>query len=78
MNLKKLGNNETQLTVGMTEILFSYNTPVACYNHATHEAFKTEKYWSKTTSRHINNWFDLTKPKTKPQEFFDALVVEVK
>ena len=36
-------------------ILFSYETPVAGWDR--HGAFKTNKYFSKTTTRHINKYF---------------------
>jgi len=56
MKLKKLGNNETELiTENGTRILFSYETPVAVINKDDYK-FVTEKYYSKTTSRHINKW----------------------
>ena len=75
MNIKKLGENQTQLTFGLLEVLVSYNTPVAAYDHANHKAYKTEKYWSRTTSKHIGQWFDNNKDvKELPQAWFDNLI----
>ena len=71
MNLKPLASNKTELTLGDgTQVLFSYQTPVACWING--EFFKTSKKWSNTTSRHINSWVHLATE--KPQEFFDNLV----
>ena len=71
MNLKPLASNKTELTLGDgTQVLFSYETPVACWIQG--EYFKTSKKWSNTTSRHINSWVHLATE--KPQEYFDNLV----
>ena len=46
--------NEVELTNG-TQIFFSYRTPVAAYLPS--EGYvRTSKFWSVTTSRHINKW----------------------
>lgn len=75
MNLRKIGNNETEIDVANYQILFSYNTPVACVDTRTGNGYKTEKFWSKTTSRHINKWLALPELSAKkPQEFFDNLI----
>jgi len=71
MNLKPLASNKTELTLeDGTQVLFSYETPVACWIQG--EYFKTSKKWSNTTSRHINSWVHLATE--KPQEYFDNLV----
>lgn len=75
MTLKPLGNNVNQVTVGLTDVLFSYRTPVAIFDHNTGRAYKTSHKWSATTTRHINKWFDQrTDVELKPQEFFDLWV----
>jgi len=40
-----------------TLVLFSYTTPVAYVNKLTGEVFKTSKKHSKTTTKHINQFF---------------------
>ena len=46
--------NEVEFTNG-TQVFFSYKTPVAAY--CTSRGYiRTAKYWSVTTSRHINKW----------------------
>ena len=85
MNLTPLRANMTELKLPGLRILFSYRTPVAavvCID-GLEQAIKTEKKWSNTTSRHINEWAKtfpsyLNNWDTKPQEYFDTLVAEVK
>ena len=40
-----------------TLLLFSYTTPVAYYNKTTQQAYVTEQKHSKTTTKHINQFF---------------------
>lgn len=54
MKLKPLGSNMTELTVGNVSVLFSYETPVAGWDDRG--AFRTEKKYSKTTTKHINKY----------------------
>ena len=57
MILRQLGSNQTELSFNNgNSIFFSYETPVAGYD-AVDGFFKTETYYSKTTSRHINKYF---------------------
>lgn len=79
MKLKILGANRTEIQVATYDILFSYNTPVAVLDiHGN--MFVTECRWSRTTSKHIGLWrkdklHDETNVQTRPQEFFDTLVI---
>ena len=71
MKLESLSGNKNQITLADgTQVLFSYQTPVACWVNG--EFFKTSKKWSNTTTRHINSWVHLAIE--KPQDFFDNLV----
>ena len=56
MKLQPIASNQTQLTLACgTRIFFSYQTPVAAY--VIGQGFmRTEQYYSKTTSKHINAW----------------------
>lgn len=85
MNLNPIRANMTELELDGVRILFSYRTPVAAWvREETAEGvdwhqYRTEKRWSNTTTRHINQW----NPKgrafgIKPQEYFDNLISEVK
>lgn len=58
MKLNPIGSNMTEVEIGDKTILFSYKTPVA-YHQAGIGYAKTSKYWSVTTSRHINKWLKL-------------------
>ena len=58
MILKQLGSNQTELTLNNgNKIFFSYETPEAGY-HEPDGFFRTETYYIKTTSRHINHYFN--------------------
>jgi len=64
MKLKRTGYNQTVVSLNNgAEVFFSYDTPVAGYHHELGYV-KTDKYYSKTTSRHINNYLgELNNPK---------------
>lgn len=85
MNLTPIQANMTVLTFkDGTEVLFSYQTPVAAkfWNRGAGFTFvKTSKKWSATTTRHINKWMGSfiagAHVSEMPQEFFDNLMKEV-
>lgn len=63
MKIKNIGSNQTELTIGQTKVLFSYETPVAAMNlspeffeaHGS-SLIRTATKYSRTTSKHINCW----------------------
>lgn len=67
----------TELILGDgSRVLFSYKTPVAHYKPSEFLR-KTSHKWSKTTSKHINQW-DIAKwsdmhYSEMPQEYFDNI-----
>lgn len=80
MRLHRIDSNQTEVEfTNGTRILFSYDTPVAARVAVGDKfiAYRTEVFYSATTSRHIANWFGsaviLAKIETKPVEFFDNL-----
>ena len=76
MQLTPIASNMTEVETSEARILFSYRTPVAAYVFG--EGFvRTEKWWSVTTSRHINKWLDGGTPKEVAQTYLDNLVQEV-
>lgn len=81
MNLNPIKANMTELEINGSLILFSYKTPVAMLK-LDGGVYRTSKFWSVTTSKHINQWlknFDMEiKPIEKPQSFFDELILGVK
>lgn len=78
MNLTPLRANMTEIDTPKYRVLFSYRTPVAYYDYSDHKYVKTEKYWSRTTSKHINQWLDGNKAELITQEELDNLLNEVK
>jgi hypothetical protein len=82
MKLKPLGSNMTLIRMNNgTEVLFSYSTPVAGYyrGEATnaildHEYFRTDEWYSGTTTRHINKYLDGVKAVTIEQEEINSIV----
>ncbi len=79
MQLKPIASNMTELVLNDgTQVLFSYQTPVACL--INNEFYKTNKKWSVTTSKHIGKWANtfwnvsFNQWNEKPQEYFDNLV----
>ena len=75
MILRQLGSNQTELSLtNGNSIFFSYETPVAGY-HSDDGFFRTETYYSKTTSRHINqNLRDVDDVKEVPDQYIVDLV----
>ena len=72
MKLNNIGPNQTEITTNDKTVFFSYNTPVAA--NVNGKFYSTEQKWSKTTSKHINQWLDGRNAETKPQSWFDELV----
>ena len=72
MKVIPLKSNQTEVQVGNTRILVSYQTPVAVTSDEG--TFKTEKKWSCTTTRHINQWLDGRTATEISQEWFDHLL----
>ena len=76
MQLTPIASNMTEVETSEARVLFSYRTPVAAYVFG--EGFvRTEKWWSVTTSRHINKWIDGVPAKEVAQTYLDNLVQEV-
>ena len=76
MQLTPIASNMTEVETSEARILFSYRTPVAAYVFG--EGYvRTEKWFSVTTSRHINKWLDLRQGETAKevsQTYLDKLV----
>lgn len=78
MKLNRIGNNETVVAFDdVTEVLFSYETPVAGRRLTDDglQIFKTDKKWSVTTSKHINKYLKTFNAEAVelPQEEIDNL-----
>jgi hypothetical protein len=66
MKLRKLGSNQTEISVGDNLVLFSYNTPVAAWVRGR-GWLRTEQKFSKTTTKHINAWLGKNTGTVVPQ-----------
>ena len=74
MKLTPIAANQTEVSfTNGTQVFFSYKTPVAAYLPEKGYV-RTEKFWSVTTSRHINKWVNGTNATELPQEVFNELV----
>jgi len=79
MKIKHIKANMTEITLKddpQIRVLFSYETPVACsiLTPEGKQFFRTERFYSVTTSRHINSWLPKDQAKEVPQEEIDNIV----
>ena len=74
MKLTPIAANQTEVSFANgTQVFFSYKTPVAAYLPEKGYV-KTEKFWSVTTSRHVNKWLgSVTNVELIPQSVLDNL-----
>ena len=63
MQLTPIASNMTEVETDSARVLFSYRTPVAAYVYGVGYV-KTDKWYSVTTTRHINKWMDMDMPVT--------------
>ena len=56
MRVKNHGSNQTIVEDNGCSVLYSYETPVALIVGSLNRAYKTDRKWSVTTSKHINQW----------------------
>ena len=66
MLLKNKGSNQSELVLSNgSQILFSYETPVAV--STVDGLFVTDQHYSSTTTKHINKWCEGITRTTVPQ-----------
>ena len=81
MKLKRTGSNQTVVSLNNgAEVFFSYDTPVAGYSDKL-GFVKTNKWYSQTTTRHINKYLrestlNLDKVKEVDQSVINDLLKE--
>ena len=74
MKIKQLGSNRVELVIpGRARVLFSYNTPVAAFVEGR-GWIRTDRFYSKTTSKHINEYLQGLEFETVDQAELDELV----
>ena len=74
MELTPIAANQNELSfTNGAQVFFSYKTPVAAYC-PLRGYIRTEKFWSSTTTRHINKWLKgITEVSEVSQEFLYEL-----
>ncbi len=72
MKRSKIASNMSVLNMGSTAVLYSYDTPVAGYDHEG--AFKTAQWYSSTTTRHVNKYTAGDQARVVEQVYIDKLV----
>lgn len=55
MKIRPAGSNMTEVEIDGVTVLVSYSTPVAAFVPGQ-GVLRTEKFFSQTTSKHINRW----------------------
>lgn len=76
LKINPVGQNQTEIETNNMTIFFSYREPVSCFINGQ-GFFKTSKFWSKTTTAHVNKWLKNNGAENvtgKDQSFFDKLI----
>ena len=74
MKLRNTGSNQAVIEFNDgTEILFSYETPVAGFKPGMGH-FKTDAFFSVTTSKHVNKYIDGIAPAILSQAQIEGMV----
>ena len=74
MKLRRIGYNQTVVEYNNgSEVFYSYDTPVAA-RLQDYEYLRTEDFYSKTTTRHINKYLDGVNAKKVTQQTINNLV----
>ena len=74
MKLTPIAANRNVITYNNgSEVFFSYSTPVAGYS-PSNGYFKTDRWYSSTTTRHINKYLDNVNATEVSQETINNLV----
>lgn len=77
MKIKIVGLNQIIVMFSdMSEVFYSYNTPVCLYV-PDHGYYKTSAYYSQTTSKHINAYLGSNPYKTIPANWLNALLAQI-
>ena len=91
MQIENFGSNQVVVWANNATVFYSYNTPVAAFILGRNQPpeydnkgraknyVKTAKFWSVTTSKHINSWLrskgiDPKDVETVEQDYLDKLI----
>lgn len=61
MKIRPAGSNMTEVEIDGVTVLVSYSTPVAAFVPGQ-GVLRTEKWFSRTTSKHITKWINANFP----------------
>jgi hypothetical protein len=75
VQVEVLGTNQTSLFLPNATVFLSYETPVAVYDRNQHAYFRTDQFWSNTTSKHINRWLGGREAQKVSQDVIDSYLV---
>ena len=81
MRIMPIAKNQTVLVLNDAEILFSYETPVAAFFFDERKTIRTSEKFSRTTSKHINQWARIANCascREVNQDYLNALVGDVR
>jgi len=76
MKLKQIASNVTEIELEGKSVMFSYETPVAGWDDKG--AFRTSTYYSVTTSKHINKYFNGVEARKVSQEYINGFLMGIK
>ena len=72
-HLINIASNMTEIKTNNNDyVLFSYSTPVAGYDKQG--AFKTDVWYSRTTTKHINKYLDGRNARVVEQDYINSLI----
>ena len=79
MKIKSLGANKTEVVTDKIKLLISYETPVVYIDLRENLSYKVDKFYSVTTSKHINQWltdqgYEPRDAMQLPEAFFMAIL----
>jgi hypothetical protein len=77
MKLKQIGSNMTELDLGLVQVFFSYETPVAA-RLTDGTLIRTDERYSVTTTKHINKWLNGCEALTVSQDRISFLLTSPK
>ena len=77
MKLKQIGSNMTELDLGLVQVFFSYETPVAA-RLTDGTLVRTAERYSVTTTKHINKWLNGCEALTVSQDRISFLLTSPK
>lgn len=67
-----MSKNKRIEKIGPITVLFSYDVPVAAFNPLD-GYLRTDQWYSRTTTRHINSWLEDVDAREVSQDFLNTL-----